>query len=257
MRVTKTNLFLSAVATVLILGNVGCDKSHSTESSATKSSSLVGAGGFKTGKNHMAHVEGSTYVWPTEAKVSLARRVEVGDHPNIVLEEFEIGNRAQKVRYFMADDNDTKDLIHDSAEDRLFLEDEEIAKIENQKWSIFGFIIQAPSLLEMKKFSASSMYNGLAVTPQVILCATKALETIKAAGDRQARVFQNWQIDKVNIFVKPVQHSSDAESRLAIDPKINSLNVQISLWTRSGDCFSPDVDELTEALSIADQRIED
>ena len=61
----------------------------------------------------------------------------------------------------------------------------------------------------------------------------------------------------INIFVKPVQHGAEAESKMAIDPKLKSLNFQLSMWTRSGDCFLPSSEEIYEALNIAGQRVHD
>jgi hypothetical protein len=181
----------------------------------------------------------------------------VGDHPNIVLEAFEIGNREQRIRFFLADDQHVTSLLKNSGSDLLVGKDSGIAKAENPKWSLFGFVIHAPALLGLAKFSSGSMYNGWAVAPQINICATKTLDNLKAAGDTKSKVFQNWQIDKVNIFVKPVQHARDAESRMAIDSKLHVLNVQVSLWTRSGDCFTPEVTALAAALDIADQHVED
>ncbi|MEQ1878175.1 MAG: hypothetical protein ABL958_16145 [Bdellovibrionia bacterium] len=224
-----------------------------------------GSGGVEGGVDPMTgqatlesgRVEAGSYVWGTQKAVSPARQIEVGDHPNILLEAFEIGNRTQRVRYFLADDAQTTALLKDSAADQLLGKDANISKSENPKWSLFGYVIHAPALLGIAKFSSNSMYNGWAVAPQINLCATKMLDNLKAAGDQKSKVFQNWQIEKVNIFVKPVQHAKDAESRMAIDAKLRALNVQVSLWTRSGDCFTPGVPELAEALAIADQHIED
>ena len=225
----------------------------------SSTSGITGNEEQKTGGQNaeIGRMEAGSYVWGTQNTVPPNRQIEVGDHPNIVLDAFEIGNRAQRIRYFLADDQQVTALLRNSGADELVGQDANIAKAENAKWSLFGFVIHAPALLGLAKFSSTSMYNGWAVAPAINLCATKTLDNLKAAGDSKAKVFQNWQIEKVNIFVKPVQHAKDAESRMAIDPKLRSLNMQVSLWTRSGDCFTPSVQDLAGALAIADQQVED
>jgi hypothetical protein len=166
-----------------------------------------------------------------------------------------MGQREQKVRFFVADDKRAVDLVSNSPQDILMRRDVDISKSENSKWSLFGMVVQAPATVGLQKFSDSSLFNGLAVTPQLMICAAEGLKNLKSAGDKTPRVFQNWQIDVVNVFIKPVQHASEAESKMAIDPKLKALNFQLSVWTRSGDCFLPSADEIQEALNIADQRI--
>ncbi|MBL7544424.1 MAG: hypothetical protein JNL11_11465 [Bdellovibrionaceae bacterium] len=199
--------------------------------------------------------ETNSVLWETKTTVSAKRQIEVGDHPGIVLETFKMGQREQKVRFFVADDQKSIDLVSNSPQDLLLKKDVEISKSENTKWSLFGMVVQAPATLGLQKFSDSSMFNGLAVSPQLMMCAAEGLKNLKLASDKVPRVFQNWQLDTVNVFVKPVQHSGDAESKMAIDPKLKALNFQLSVWTRSGDCFLPSAEEIQEALSIADQRI--
>lgn len=202
-----------------------------------------------------ATLEKGSVLWETKSTVSVKRQIEVGDHPGVVLETFKMGQREQKVRFFVADDQKSLDLVSNSPQDLLMKKDVDISKSENTKWSLFGMVVQAPATVGLQKFSNNSLFNGLAVTPQLMMCAAEGLRNLKEASDRVPRVYQNWQIDSVNVFVKPVQHSNEAESKMAIDPKLKSLNFQLSVWTRSGDCFLPTVEEITEALGIADQRI--
>ncbi len=201
--------------------------------------------------------ESAMVAWSTQETVPPSRVIEIGDHPNIKLEKFEIGNRVQRVRFMLADNDSTTRYVSGSPQDEHFQTDANIAKSENGKWSLFSMVIEAPVNLGLNHFSDQSTFNGLSVSPQLILCASKALDNLREAGKERARVFQNWQINDVNLFVKPVQHATDAESKMAIDNKLHALNFQVSLWTRSGDCFLPTTAEISAALAIADQRVKD
>lgn len=198
-----------------------------------------------------------TVAWSTKENISSQRKIEVGDHPNIQMERFEIGNRPQRVRFMIADEINAVAYLSKSPQDIHFQGDSVIAKSENDKWSPFAMVVDTPVNLGLGKFADDSKFNGLAVSPQILLCGASALANLKEAGVTRSRIFQNWQIDVVNIFVKPVQHASEAESKMAIDAKGRVLNFQLSVWTRSGDCFLPSVSEVGEALEIADQRVHD
>lgn len=195
--------------------------------------------------------------WATNTTVSSKRQIEVGDHPGLLLEQYQIGGRAQRVRLMLADDRSIQRLISGSPQDLLFKTDSKVAKTENDKWSPMAMIIEAPVNLGLSKFSDDSTFNGLAVSPQLLLCATGALKNLAEASGSRNRVYQNWQINEVNIMVKPVQHAVEAESKMAIDSKLHALNFQVSMWTRSGDCFLPSTTDIGTALDIADQRVED
>lgn len=199
----------------------------------------------------------SAVAWLTETTVSPKRKIEVGDHPGLLLEQYQIGGRGQRVRLLLADDRNIQKYISGSPQDVLFKTDSKVAKSENDKWSPMAMIIEAPANLGLAKFSDDSTFNGLAVSPQLLLCATGALKNLADASTNRNRVYQNWQINEVNVLVKPVQHSAEAESKMAIDSKLHALNFQVSLWTRSGDCFLPSVTEIGTALDIANQRVED
>lgn len=249
---------LSALLTATI--QIGCsqNKEEEKENANALDTSIFSESsnnGFRSKLKQNAAYETDSVLWETKAAVPVKRQIEVGDHPSIVLETFKVGQREQKVRFFMADDKRATDLVSNSPQDGLLKKDVEISKSENTKWSLFGMVVHAPFSLGMQKFSDNSMFNGVAVSPQLMMCAAEGLRNLKNAGDKTPRVFQNWQIDVVNIFVKPVQHANEAESKMAIDPKLKALNFQLSVWTRSGDCFLPSADEIGEALSIADQRI--
>ncbi|MGE3758410.1 MAG: hypothetical protein AB7H97_11670 [Pseudobdellovibrionaceae bacterium] len=195
--------------------------------------------------------------WKTNSTVPNLRQIEVGDHPNIQLDQFTLGNRPQRVRFFNSDEINITKYVFESPQDMLFQTDLKIGRPENTKWSLFGMIIEPAVNVGLAKFSDNATYNGVAVSPQLLLCATGALERLKTASATRGKTYQSWQINVVNIFVKPVQHASDAESKMAIEPKLNALNFQVSMWTRSGDCFLPTAEQIGEALDIADQRVED
>lgn len=231
------------------------DSPPTSTSESTFSPEAAVASGLKSKLKKNAAYESDSVLWETKTAVSTKRQIEVGDHPSIVLETFKIGQREHKVRFFVADDQRALDLVSNSPQDNLLRKDVGISKAENSKWSLFGLVVHAPSFMGLQKFSDSSMFNGLAVSPQLMICASEGLKHLKIAGDKTPRVFQNWQIDTMNIFVKPVQHANEAESKMSIDPKLKALNFQLSVWTRSGDCFLPSSEEIAEALGIADQRI--
>jgi hypothetical protein len=237
------NLFRTALVGVSIIAAVGCGKDVET-SQNTRSGEL----------NALAST-GREVVWSTEQAVPSSRRIEVGNHPSLKLEAYTMGGRPQRVRFFITDQVATENLVMQSPQDHLFTSDLKINK--GLKYSVFGIIIESPTAVGSRKFSEASNYNGLSVSPQLMVCASQALATLKQASDSRGRAFQNWQLNTTNIYVKPVEHAFQAQSRMAIDVEQKTLNFQIALWTRSGDCFLPSKEEMEQALDIADQRVED
>ncbi len=228
----------------IVASTVGCAKDSSNGSESAR-----------TGELHSLSTSGREVVWNTETSVPSSRRIEVGNHPSLKLEAYSMGGRPQRVRFFITDQVATNDLLMASPQDQLFLTDLNINK--GYKYSVFGMIIQSPTAVGSRKFSEASNYNGLAVSPQLVVCAAQALATLKQASDGRTRAFQNWQLNTTNIYVKPVEHAFQAQSRMAIDVHQKTLNFQIALWTRSGDCFLPNKEQMEQALDIADQRVED
>lgn len=260
----KKNIYYTLTLAALFIATIQIGCSANKEDGGSDNSAVAAdtsifkeaaSVGFKAKIKQNSSYEMDSVSWETKAAVPVKRQIEVGDRPNIVLEAFKVGQREQKVRFFIADDKRSIDLVSNSPQDALLKKDVEISKSENSKWSLFGMVVHGPASVGLQKFSDNSMFNGLSVSPQLMVCASEGLKNLKIAGDKMPRVFQNWQIDVVNIFVKPVQQASEAESKMAIDPKLKALNFQLSVWTRSGDCFLPSAEDIGEALAIADQRI--
>jgi hypothetical protein len=231
------------VGAALVAATVGCSQGGGGETQA------------RAGQIEALASTGREVVWNTESTVSNTRKIEVGNHPSLKLEAYTMGNREQRVRFFITDQVATQDLIMGSPQDQLFRSDLPLSKAI--KYSIFGMVIESPSAIGQEKFSERSQYNGLSVSPQLMVCAAQALAILKQAADTHARAFQNWQLNTTNIYVRPVEHSFQAQSRMYIDVNQKSLNFEIALWTRSGDCFLPNKEEMEQALDIADQRVED
>ena len=178
---------------------------------------------------------------------------------------YQIGGREQRVRFFIANDNKYFTTSSSSSSSSSSNAHEKIktdpARNFMRRGSYFGFISETPKTIGLEPFTKrDSLSFGLIVQPRLVLCAAKMLEKIERVSVGLEYIYEQWQIDEVNIFLyltKSVDENQDY--KLEIDPvpdipKDPALNVQIPVETPHGKCMLPTDNELKEAIIEAHEE---
>ncbi|HLD74833.1 MAG TPA: hypothetical protein VJB34_08040 [Bdellovibrionota bacterium] len=182
------------------------------------------------------------------------------------LNVFEVGGRAQRVRFYLSNKAATDELLVNTRQSNLISGDPRRYNTSTQYSSLWGALASNPSSGNyLAQFSESSDQFGLVINPSLVLCAADLLRRVKEVGDKHEAIFnaKGKEIDEINIFLKPVlvvkaEPKSESDYKLQIadvqnaqTPRDPALNVQVPFNVTNSECALPSVEALETALLSA------
>ena len=188
------------------------------------------------------------------------------------LNVFRVGDREQRVRFYISNHDAISSLLSNTPQYNKVRSDG--LKTNSSTETLFNVVVSTPREAGFVEFGENSNWNGVAVNPALVLCATDLLKLVKKIGDkvtvtvegREVTLFNRESIDEINLFLKPVTHIrkglldvGGTDYKLEIGPvsarpRDPALNVQVPFNVTNSECALPTEEALETSLKSAARR---